>query len=253
MFTFFIHTIHKAFYGRNSLQAAIAQGLTKSIKYVLCFALRFAVPALIGALLAGFPSSLLAEGVARDTWVPRMGDHIVVDTSASIVYLVHDDGERLALDGLTGQHRRVCYDGICYFAETPERDWEIRADALSMKGRSTTFGEGRFLRLSWPGHKDFRRGGIGDGESTSYGFHSHLSFEKMIADKREKTGWDREGTGWRSMGCILLSEDDLTLVEETWRANAGVVRVTTKRVITQEDFAPTVTVASLPSWLGWGK
>jgi hypothetical protein len=201
---------------------------------------------IIGMLFCLLPSSGLAQSAGNGTWTPERGDSIVVDTDNSTVYLVHADGEYLAIDGLTGQRRVVSYDGITYNATTPERTWEMRD--LELKGRSVTFGEGRFLRLSWPGHRDVRRGD----ESTAYGFHSHLSFERMIADKQEKNSWDRTGTGWRSMGCILVSEADLTLITQTWERNEGVLAVTTKRGVDVAEFAPITTIAEVkPSWLGW--
>ncbi len=179
-------------------------------------------------------------------WQPEAGDTVLVDTSRSIVYLVHADGEYYAMDALTGQRRVVAYDGIVYNARTPERDWELRT--FEKKGRSITFGEGRFGRLYWPGHEDPRRGD----EGTAYGFHSHLSFAKMLQDKMEKTGWDREGTGHRSMGCILLSEENLTLVQRTWEANGGVLQVRTRESV--EELMAGMRPADgedAPSWLGW--
>jgi hypothetical protein len=172
-----------------------------------------------------------SQELSTRTWEPRLGDRIVVDTSVSIVYLVHANGVYHAMQALTGQKRTVTYDGIRYFAATPLREWELRS--FERKGRSTTFGEGRFGRLSWPGHEDPRRGD----ESTAYGFHSHRSIERMLADKRDRTAQDPEGTGQRSMGCILLSEEDLTLIERTWEVNGNRMQVSTKeRIDTEKDF-----------------
>lgn len=182
--------------------------------------------------------------------MPENGDRIVVDTSISVVYLIHSDGTWTALEGLTGQRRTVSYDGITYYAATPERTWEVRSDAFEKKGRSVTFGEGRFLRLSWPDHRDYRRGD----ESTAYGIHSHLSFERMLQDKKEKTNMDRQGTGHRSMGCILVSEADLDLIEATWRLNGGFLQVSTMKNVDPIAFEPIMSFAKeprLPSWLGW--
>lgn len=168
------------------------------------------------------PGTASAAAVTDTRWQPKAGDEVLVDTATSIVYLLHQDGTYLALDALTGQHRNVAYDGIYYNARTPERVWEIRG--FERKGRSVTFGNGRFGRLWWPGKIDLRRGD----EGTAYGFHSHLSFARMLDDKKNKTAWDPEGTGFRSMGCILLSEEDLTLIENLVSANNGVLRVETR-------------------------
>lgn len=208
--------------------------------------MRFSLPAIIGATLTLIPCSVSAAEQSREHWAPRTGDRVVVEVNTSTVYLIHTNGDFVTLNALTGQHRGVTYDGISYYAATPERDWEIRS--MDIKGRSVTFGEGRFLRLSWPGTIDPRRGD----ESTAYGFHSHLSFERMIADKAEANAWDPNGTGWRSMGCILVSEEDLSLIEETWHLNGGVLSVATRNSVVLADFGVnTTTVASAPSWLGW--
>jgi hypothetical protein len=190
---------------------------------------------------------LAGKASAASAWEPKLADRAVVDVSGSIVYLVHADGSSHALQALTGQRRIVAYDGIVYNAATPEREWEIRSDGLERKGRSVTFGEGRFFRLSWPGHEDPRRGD----ESTAYGFHSHLSFQKMLDDKLEKKGWDKKGTGHRSMGCILLSEDDLTLIENTWHENGGILQVTTSATVDPLAFEDLSKPAMTPSWLGF--
>lgn len=172
---------------------------------------------------------------------------MIVDTTKSIVYLVHDDGTHIALDGLTGQRRYVYYDHVRYFAETPAREWEIRE--FEKKGASTTFGAGRFGRLSWIGHEDPRRGD----ESTAYGFHSHRSFEKMLNDKLERTKNDPTGSGNRSMGCILVSEDDLSLIQKTWELNDSVLKVSTRREVDASAIASEVAPdnSNPPSWLGW--
>jgi hypothetical protein len=94
-------------------------------------------------------------------------------------------------------------------------------------GDSVTFGDGRFGRLTWPGHIDPRRGD----EDTAYGFHSHRSFVHMLQDKAERTAWDRTGSGHRSMGCILVSETDLTLIQQTWEANGGILLVSTRESV----------------------
>lgn len=188
------------------------------------------------------PAGATANGMSYN-WTPIPGDRVVVDVSQSIVYLVHTNGEFLALDGLTGQNRVVRYDGITYNASTPEREWEVRSDGLHKKGRSVTFGEGRFFRLSWPGHIDPRTGN----ETTAYGIHSHRTFEKMLKDKNEMTAWDRQGNGQRSMGCVLVSESDLDLVQQTWETNGKFLSVTTKKTVDPLAFENT---NSLPSWLG---
>ena len=157
----------------------------------------------------------------RADWQPRMGDQVMVDTDTSTVYLVHADGSWLEIDGLTGQRRTVSYIGRRYYAGTPERSWEVRS--IEEKGRSTTFGNGRFLRL----YSGTTTSADGPEGRTAYGIHSHASFARMLADKQERNAWDRTGTGHRSMGCILVSEDDLSLIIDTWAVNEGILAVAT--------------------------
>ncbi len=181
----------------------------------------------------------IATDDEKAEWTAQIGDHVMVDTDASIIYLVHADGTSLALDGLTGQHRNVYYLGRYYFAATPEAHWQVTS--VEKKGRSTTFGEGRFLRLFEV--KDDTT------ERTAYGFHSHLQFQQMLDDKHEKNAYDLTGTGHRSYGCILLSEDDLSLVVAALDANGG-----TLDIASGPGLAPPVVekdISVLPSWLGW--
>ena len=188
-------------------------------------------------------SAFAAESVITRAWQTLAGDRVVVDLQKSLVYLVHADGGWIELDGLTGQKRVVAYDGIVYNAATPERTWTV--SELEKKGKSATFGEGRFFRLAWPGHQDKRTGN----DSTAYGIHSHRSFDAMLKDKHERNVRDPQGTGHRSMGCILLSEDDLTLVEQTWEANGDSLQVITQAVVDRSTFSIPALFGITPVWL----
>lgn len=176
-----------------------------------------------GALFASHP---LPGPIDRADWQPRIGDQVMVDTDSSTVYLVHADGSWLTIDGLTGQRRSVSYIGRRYYAGTPDRSWEVRE--VEQKGKSVTFGDGRFLRL-FVGHANSADGPDG---RTAYGIHSHASFARMLQDKAERNAWDPTGTGHRSMGCILVSEEDLSLIIETWSINEGVLQVATGQGLT---------------------
>lgn len=194
------------------------------------------------ALATPFASAQEDGGAVAPRWEAQAGDRVIVDTDASLIYLVHENGESIVLDGLTGQHRNVCYIGRCYFAETPAGEWVIKS--VEKKSRSTTFGEGRFLRLY---QADGDGGDDGRGR-TAYGIHSHLQFDIMLQDKLEKKGYDKEGKGWRSYGCILLSEDDLSLVVASIDANGGSITVSTGPNLVPP--MPEPSVETVPSWLG---
>ncbi len=174
------------------------------------------------------------------SWEAQAGDRVLVDTENSLIYLLHENGEFITLNGLTGQHRNVCYIGRCYFAATPTGAWTVKE--VEKKGRSTTFGDGRFLRLY---QADGDGGDDGYGK-TAYGFHSHAQFAAMLKDKLEKKGYDKEGKGWRSYGCILLSEEDLSLVVASFDANGGSLAIESGPGVTP----PALAVNEVPTWLG---
>ena len=138
-------------------------------------------------------------------WQPENGDSFVVDTKNNVGYLVHDNGGYTSFFVVTGLRSVVNYIGRTYFAATPERQWTVLSD--ERKGRSVTFGEdGTFLRL------------FHENERTPYGIHSHLSIKTML--ERD----DRYG----SMGCILVSEDILDMIQETFNINGERLDVATK-------------------------
>lgn len=140
---------------------------------------------------------------------PSYGDYFVVDLENGMGYLVNDAEKNFTFFPLlTGQKRNVCYIGSCYYAATPEKIWT--AEEENIQSDRITFDEsGKFLRLF-------------DGEkSTHYGIHGHAYFETMI-EKDNK---------FQSMGCILVSDDALNVIEESFVANVDKLKViTTKEV-----------------------
>ncbi|MDO8648324.1 MAG: L,D-transpeptidase [Candidatus Peregrinibacteria bacterium] len=137
-------------------------------------------------------------------WAPRAGDQLVIDTQETVGYLIHPNGTYTAFPVATGQRRTVHYIGRVYNATTPERQWTVQSTHI--KGDRTTFGPtGKFLRLYI------------DGESTPYGIHGHRSSVKMLAEDER----------FRSMGCIIVSEEILTIIEQTYELNSNTLEVTT--------------------------
>ncbi len=163
--------------------------------------------------------------IAQEAWVPMAGDRVVVDTQANVGYIMRENGDYTEFPVLTGQQRYVYYIGRGYYAATPEKTWTVRE--VEVKGRSMTFGEtGTFLRL------------YDDGEETAYGIHSHLTFQKMLD----------EGDRYRSMGCVLVSEDILKLIVKTFETNGNALDVATVNGIVLPE--PEPDIAQTPSWLG---
>ncbi len=152
-------------------------------------------------LSASFASS---HQLPIGTWVPQSGDTFVVDTKENIGYLVHENASYLAFPVVTGQRKTVHYLGLTYDAATPDTQW--RAESEEYKGDHITFGPtGRFFRLS------------DDTEATSYGIHGHAYADAMLAKP------DR----YRSMGCIIVNERMLDIIEKTFNINNGLLDVLT--------------------------
>lgn len=137
-------------------------------------------------------------------WTPRAGDSFVVDTKENIGYLVHQNGGFTSFRVVTGQRRTVRYIGRTYNAKTPVRKWEVLT--METKGDRRTFGpRGTFLRFFY------------QGEKTAYGIHAHHQGDEMLADDER----------FRSMGCIIVSEDVMDLLTETFRLSGDRIAVRT--------------------------
>jgi len=143
--------------------------------------------------------------VTLTEWQVEVGDRIVVDTKANEGYLIHSDGRFTEFSVATGQRRFVCYIGRCYNAATPERHWQVQSKDI--KGDHLTFGpSGRFLRL-------YR----GD-EETAYGFHEYGYEDRMFDDQPR----------FKSMGCIIVKQAVMDILDQTFSMNEGTIDVITK-------------------------
>ena len=155
------------------------------------------------AIASNLPSELAP--IPIEQWQPIAGDSFVVDTQQNIGYLLHPDGGYTSFPVVTGQRRTVRYIGRVYDATTPVRTWTVLSQEV--KGDRITFGkQGRFLRM----FKD------GD-DRTPYGIHSHAYAQKMLS------GDDR----YRSMGCVIVSDDMLDLIMKTMELNEKELNVVT--------------------------
>jgi len=159
--------------------------------------LRRSLPFFGIVLLSLLPSSALAaDAVPVSRWEAQAGDVFLVDVPQNMGYLIHENGEFLPFPVATGRKAVVRYIGRTYQADTPIRTWT--AEQKQIKGDRRTFGvSGRFIRL-------FR-----DGESSPYGIHSYFK----IAD------WMREDERYFSMGCIVVTEEMLDVIEKTFTLN----------------------------------
>lgn len=169
------------------------------------------------------PGLALAQGETDPaSWTPRPGDRFLVDVKANEGYLVHSDGTFVAFPVATGQRRTVWYIGRTYYAATPERHWTVKE--INIKGDHITFGPtGRFLRLF-----------TDDGKSTPYGLHGHASSKEMLSEDGSKR--------FRSMGCVIVSEQVLSLLERSVNVNDGTLDVTTLSGLVEPAYAQTAFV-----------
>ncbi len=140
--------------------------------------------------------------IALEDWIPSPEDRLIIDTEVNIGYLFHEVGGFTSFPVVTGQERNVYYIGRYYNAKTPEREWKI--ESLDVKSPSVTFGPtGRFFRL------------YDNGERTPYGIHGHRYALEMLADEMR----------YRSMGCIIVSESILDLLEKTYQVNGDFLSI----------------------------
>ncbi|MSR67521.1 hypothetical protein EXS65_01685 [Candidatus Peribacteria bacterium] len=161
---------------------------------------------------------LRQEVMELSQWVPEAGDSLLVDRDSNIGYLLHANGGFTSFPVATGQRRIVRYIGRTYNATTPLASW--KAMSSEKKGDRITFGKsGRFLRLSMEDDTTFER--------TPYGIHSHAYIQTML----------REDDRYRSMGCILVSEDVLDVIVETFEVNNDTLNVKTAAGLGNESIS----------------
>lgn len=139
-------------------------------------------------------------------FVPSKGDYLNVNLEESIGYLFNDESkEFMTFPVLSGQRRNICYIGRCYYGATPEQDWVVKEMNIQ-SDRITFSASGKFLRLYEGGET-----------RTSYGIHGHAYFNSMI----------QRDDKYQSMGCILVADDIMDLLEESFYANDNELRVLT--------------------------
>ena len=139
-------------------------------------------------------------------WQVQANDRFIADTKQNMGYLVHEDGRYASFRIGSGQRRVVSYIGRTYNATTPVGYWKIKS--LHRKGRSVTFGNGRFLRM----YKD------GDAY-TAYGIHATSNIDDILS-------WETDDR-YVSYGCILVSEEVLNILEAAYILNGEMLEIVT--------------------------
>lgn len=163
---------------------------------------------MLSTLIMAYPSGGI--GLARSaayeipTWEQvdikefqaSFGDYLMINLDDGVGYLANNDSMKYAqFPLLSGQRKYVYYIGRYYNAATPEQTWEIKSKDI--KRDKITFSKtGEFLRL------------YKEGDPTPYGIHSHKYFQNML----------NKGDKFRSMGCILVADDILDIIEKSYLA-----------------------------------
>jgi hypothetical protein len=164
------------------------------------------------ALLCGWLLTFEAHASEAPTqWLPEQGDFLVVDTRENMGYLMRSDlSEGVSFPVATGVQRNLSHGGKPYYAATPTGQWRVKA--LDYQAPGYTFGsEGTFLRLYDE-----------DGQSTHYGIHTILD-----------QNWLLMGERYKSWGCVLVTNEVLSLLETEYRLN----KKQGLRVITLDDMS----------------
>ncbi len=151
---------------------------------------------------AGSPA---VDPVPFEEWEPLPGAQFLVDTKETTGYLINLDGTFTTFPVVLGQNRVVHYLGRTYNATTPQKKWVVKE--IDKQGDRITFGpNGTFMRLFDNGE-----------EYTSYGIHSHAYIKYFLASDDQ----------FRSMGCILVTDDVLETLVRAYKLNGKTLNVVT--------------------------
>jgi hypothetical protein len=153
---------------------------------------------------SSIPPPLVWKNTAHESWTPEIGDIFLVDVSRNMGTIVHRNGETLNFPVITGQQRVVSYIGLRYNAETPRKSWTVLSHD-TQSDRITYGKSGRFFRL------------YDRGTRTHYGIHAHRYEAIMFARENR----------YQSMGCIIVEEHILDILERTFHLNGDTLFVRT--------------------------
>lgn len=151
----------------------------------------------------------MAASAARaqtiDQWVPEAGDIMICDITENMCYLLHaTTDEYLPFrvgSGAKGTARHPVY-GYRYNTQTPIMTWTAAKKDLQPFGKTR-----RFYRL------------YVNGKRTHYGIHSYKNIDKWLAED------DR----YASLGCIVVSEEMLDIINLTFeRSDYSFTVITTE-------------------------
>lgn len=179
--------------------------MTAFVFILICITLLHLLSVLFG-LAVSSGATLTSQFVPLEEWTAQTGDRFIVDTQDNIGYIAREDGLYTSFPVGSGQRRVVHYIGKTYNATTPPARWSIGAMDKKTGDRATYGNTGRFLRLY---HERWGR--------TSYGIHSTSNIDEILSSTSR----------FRSMGCILVSDRILDILETTYYLNGQTLDVVT--------------------------
>lgn len=155
-----------------------------------------------------------AQAITLQNWIPAVDDRFIADTQMNQGYIVHTNGAYTTFPIGSGKEENVRYAGLRYNAATPDEKWIVKSTTIQ-KDRATFGKSGLFLRLYY-----------NNGTTEShYGIHATGNITDILSDE------DR----YRSMGCVLVSNDILEILAQTYLLNGKKLEVVTTHGLPQEE------------------
>jgi hypothetical protein len=138
--------------------------------------------------------------LAYDEFTPSFGDYFMVDVTNGFGYLINDSKKSYTVfPVMTGAKR----------TPTPYKEWVVLQKSIQ-SNRVVFSKSGEFFRMYENGTK-----------RTSYGIHGYAYFKDEIG----------KGRKFLSLGCIMVADDVLDIIEESYIANGNSLKVSTRESI----------------------
>ncbi len=146
-----------------------------------------------------------AQVIPLQNWIPAVDDRFIADTEVNQGYIVHSNGAYTTFPIGSGKEQNVHYAKMNYNAATPDELWTVKSTTIQ-RDRATFGKSGLFLRLYYDGNTE-----------SHYGIHATGNITDILASD------DR----YKSMGCILVSNEILEILAQTYALNGNKLDVAT--------------------------
>ena len=160
---------------------------------------------LFGLSIAVGNSAAAIHPIPFREWVPAQHDRLIADTKSNTGYIAHEDGSYTTFPIGSGMQKVVNYGSKTYDASTPSRNWIVKSTTIQTD--KIDFGKsGMFLRLYSNGT-----------DRTSYGIHATENIDWLL----------KQDDRYKSFGCVLVSNEVLEALLQTYTLNKGELEVAT--------------------------